>query len=126
MRCIEIPIYGGKVYVAVIHRKKWKSESRAAWQKVFGKKLNRTTKDRLKDGDAAQHWRRDGAFLLLFNHDRTAIQYVGHEVFHLTHRILEWCGDSFEAHHHEPAAYLNGYLLRIVTEEIRRHEKRLP
>ena len=39
---------------------------------------------------------------------------VAHEIFHLTHRILEFRECNFDESHHEMAAMLNGWLTREV------------
>ncbi len=44
---------------------------------------------------------------------------VAHEVFHLTHRIMEYCGCNFDEDHHEQAAYLNGYLMELVCNALK-------
>lgn len=40
---------------------------------------------------------------------------VAHEVFHLTHRILEYREMNFDPDHHEMAAMLNGWLTIQVS-----------
>jgi hypothetical protein len=49
-----------------------------------------------------------------------SIDTLTHEIFHLTHRIIEWANGNFDADHHEHAALLNGYfndkLFRILYE----------
>jgi hypothetical protein len=40
---------------------------------------------------------------------------VAHEVFHLTHRILEYREMNFDSNHHEMAAMLNGWLTLQVN-----------
>ena len=43
---------------------------------------------------------------------------VAHEIFHLTHRILEWVGCPFRSDNHEVFACLNGYLHTWVYSKI--------
>lgn len=35
-----------------------------------------------------------------------------HELFHLTHRMLEYVGVEFSTNNHEPFAYMNEYVIR--------------
>lgn len=50
---------------------------------------------------------------------------IAHELFHLTHRILERAGAKFGEEHHEPAAYLCGWLTARVYRELRRLRERV-
>lgn len=40
---------------------------------------------------------------------------IAHELFHITHRILEWTNSNFDRDHHEQGALLNGYLHELVS-----------
>lgn len=62
-----------------------------------------------------------GEFGLFFDQKSLSVSLIGHEVFHLTHRILEWAGVGFDAQHHEAAAHLHGYLLSEVQRRLKRH-----
>lgn len=42
------------------------------------------------------------------------LEIVAHEIFHLTHRILEKNHMNFDESHHEMGAYLCEYLTKIV------------
>lgn len=58
-------------------------------------------------------------FALFFTHSASrCLKVVAHEVFHLTHRILDWSGANFDSDHHEQAALLNGYLFELVWREV--------
>lgn len=48
------------------------------------------------------------------------IAIISHEVFHLTHRILEWSSSNFDKDHHEQGALLHGYLMELVMNAIRK------
>ena len=50
---------------------------------------------------------------------------IAHECFHLTHRIMEWTNDRFSPKHHEPYAYLNGWLSGFVYHVARLHKIRV-
>lgn len=39
---------------------------------------------------------------------------LAHEVFHATHRILDWANCNFDAEHHEQGAMLCGYLTELA------------
>lgn len=41
-------------------------------------------------------------------------EIIAHEIFHLTHRILEFCTMNFDSGHHEQGAYLCEYLTKKV------------
>lgn len=43
---------------------------------------------------------------------------LAHEVFHVTHRILDYTNCNFDAEHHEQGALLNGYLTEIVRKAV--------
>lgn len=47
-----------------------------------------------------------------------------HEVFHATHRILQWASCNFDNDHHEQGALLNGYLNKLVQQAIAADRKR--
>lgn len=100
---MRVPIYEAKVWLVVtpdIVGERAKPE----WVDIFGP----TPVD--PDWDAVC-CRSCSKFGLFFKPDAVNITTVGHEVFHLTHRILEWVGANFDENHHETAALLNGYLL---------------
>lgn len=50
---------------------------------------------------------------------------IAHEVFHLTHRILESSSVPFKEDNHEVFAYLNGWLSEKVYGELRRLGERV-
>lgn len=43
-------------------------------------------------------------------------EVIAHEIFHLTHRILEFCSMNFDEGHHEVGAYLNEWLTKRVAD----------
>lgn len=49
---------------------------------------------------------------------------IAHEVFHLTHRIMEWANCSFDSGHHEQGALLCGYLSELIDGEIARDKRK--
>lgn len=50
-------------------------------------------------------------------------EIVAHEVFHLTHRILERCCMNFDPGHHEVGAYLNEWLTKQVGNALAKMQK---
>lgn len=63
-----------------------------------------------------------GRFGLFFNIDYIATDEITHEVFHLTHRIMEWLSAEFT---HEPYACLNGFLNKWVMRECYEHNTKI-
>jgi len=61
-----------------------------------------------------------GRFALFFKKSDVTLKTVSHEVFHLTHRILDWVGSNFDSDHHEQGALLNSYLMDQVFHSISR------
>lgn len=49
---------------------------------------------------------------------------LAHEIFHLTHRILDWAGVTFNSCHHEAGALLNGWLHDEITWRLRKQKGR--
>lgn len=60
----------------------------------------------------------------LFFRKNVEISTVAHEVFHLTHRILEWTNCYFSNDEQEQGALLNGYLMNIVIKNINKYFKK--
>jgi len=54
---------------------------------------------------------RIGNFYLYINLKDCSIGLLAHELFHTTHRILEYFGVEFTRDNHEPFAYLMEYLM---------------
>lgn len=57
-------------------------------------------------------------FALFLEQEACTVKIVAHEVFHLTHRILDWCGANFDSRHHEQGALLHGYLMELISREL--------
>lgn len=56
----------------------------------------------------------DGKFAIFLRRNVVCHELIAHEIFHLTHRILEHTTDRFSPEHHEPYAYLCGWLSEQV------------
>lgn len=44
---------------------------------------------------------------------------IAHETFHLTHRIMEACEHNIGPDHHEPHAYLCGFLTELIYADLK-------
>jgi hypothetical protein len=64
-----------------------------------------------------------GTFVIYMSKRRSKDpEVVCHEIFHLTHFILQFLGgdaEQFSADHQEPGAYLNGYLSKLIFNAVR-------
>ena len=64
-----------------------------------------------------------GYFAVCF-HPQAAksVRLVGHEVFHLTYRIMDWmsCGTTNTGTDTEAFAHLHGYLLEVVFRKLKK------
>ena len=49
-------------------------------------------------------------------------EIVAHEVFHLTHRILDLCCMNFDSCHHEVGAYLHEHLIKKVLHILNKNQ----
>ena len=59
----------------------------------------------------------NGSFAVMFDVNwlkKHKMAVLSHEVFHLTHAILEWVSANFDPAHHEQGAYLHAYLMDRV------------
>lgn len=59
-------------------------------------------------------------FALFFTPPALEINIISHEVFHLTHRILDFTGVQFDRHNHEAAAHLHGWLMDAVITTLKK------
>ncbi len=56
--------------------------------------------------DAIVSWNRRNQFLLIFDRRKITHGIIAHEIFHLTHNIMEFIGHELTNDAHEPHAYL--------------------
>lgn len=61
-----------------------------------------------------------GIFLERMSSDKNIIS---HEIFHITHRMLEYVGHKFSTDNSEVPALLNGYLTEIIFNMIYDNDK---
>lgn len=48
-------------------------------------------------------------------------EVIAHEIFHLTHRILDRCQMNFDSDHHEVGAYLHEWLTKKIFRILKIH-----
>lgn len=104
VRRIVVPIYNVTVFIVVAEdaaaergRKRWVDMMGPAPSGPYNALCSR--------------WGPAGELALFFNADALLSGVVAHEVFHLTHRILEWTGEPFDNTKHEQGASLHEYLV---------------
>ena len=97
---IHVPIYDVDLVVVVT------DDIPAAYKREFGVQID--------DLHAACLGYSGRKFGLFFEPKFKRRGIIAHEIFHLTHRILEKCTCNFDAGHHEPGAYLCEYLTEKV------------
>lgn len=107
-RRLVVPIYDAEVWVVVADDI---AAERRKWEPVFGPAPAGHDYDALCSYDA-------GPTFALFFRRSVTLPTVAHEVFHLTHRILEWVQAGFDPDHHEPGAYLHGFLMDEVCRAV--------
>jgi hypothetical protein len=106
---IKIPIYDALLWLIVvddIYAERKKMED------IFGPTPTSNFGALCSYGDFSSH------FGLFFKKDTVDISDISHEVFHLTHRILEWTNCPFDIDHQEQGALLNSYLMKLVIGKI--------
>lgn len=106
---IEIPIYGSKVWLIVCTSI---TKERKKWEKTFGP-WNETDE---YNGLCSYNGRTVGIFIDLQHVDNIGL--IAHEVFHATHRTLEWVGVEFSPNNHEPFAYMNEFLMEQIVPKL--------
>lgn len=107
-RWITVPIYDAEVVLVVsddIPAERTKMDA------LFGPSPDAETYEALTCHSGGN------TFGLFFDRLTLTLATTAHEVFHLTHRILEWTASNFDAEHHEQGAMLYGYLLAQVCSQ---------
>lgn len=66
---------------------------------------------------------RDHRFLMAFV--ELTHNTIAHEIFHCVHGIMERTGDKFTAEHHEPYAYLQGWIAEWVYSQLKKAKIRV-
>lgn len=109
MRTIQktftVPLYEASVTLVVADDV---AKARAKWNSVFGN-------EEFSPALVGLVSRSGGVFAVFLNrlHYKNR-EIVAHEVFHLSHRIGDWCNLNFDETHHEAVAILNGWLVARI------------
>ena len=61
----------------------------------------------------------NGPYFGIFIKPDSSIGTISHEIFHLTHRILDWKHANFDMDHQEQGAQLCEYLSELIWNQIR-------
>lgn len=104
---IVVPIYDADVWIVVDKDLK---AARKKFEHLFG------PTDGEVDGLCCRSGQ--GVFGLFFKPSTCTREVMSHEIFHLTHRILEWASIKWKPSHHETGALLCGYLTERVCRVI--------
>lgn len=99
---IEIPLYGGIFYLI-------DTEDVTKAMKATIDEHGIEDYDCLS-GIVSNHSINPGTWILYINLNDCTMGVLAHELFHATHRILEYFGVEFTSTNHEPFAYLIEYL----------------
>ena len=102
-----IPIFGVKLFLII---SKDINKDRKKFENYFGPVQS-------ENYDALCSHSGGETFALFFTASTIDMRIISHEIFHLTHRILDWVGGNFDKTHHEQGALLCGYLTGLVTSE---------
>jgi len=117
VRKLRVPIYEATVHV-VVAIDLGKERSRPRWTALFGDMPNAGDFGALC-ARGSDNW----AFGLFFRSDYLLTKVVAHEVFHLTHRIMERTGEPFDETKHEQGACLYGWLFEQVNALLNAHDR---
>lgn len=110
----HIPIYNATLWVVVSDNIR---HAREQMKDVFGEYRN--------DADYIGLCSDSGGcnFAVFLQREALSIKLVSHEVFHLTHRILEWVDANFDEDHHEQGALLHEYLMDLIWRDVSKFKK---
>lgn len=106
---LTIPLYDAVVWVVVADDL---GKERERWELLFGPAPD------CDNYQALCSYGPGHTFALFFERKSVSLKIIAHEVFHLTHRIMDWAGANFDARHHEQGALLHGYLMSTVLRAI--------
>jgi hypothetical protein len=101
---IPIPMYNGTLHLIDC------KDTKQALMEINGADYN-------EEGDNTEaclfwnHEKNSANWWLCINLEDSEIGVLAHELFHATHRILEYFGVEFTSKNHEPFAYLLEYLM---------------
>ena len=106
---IIVPIYDADLWLIVTDDI---VKDRNKMDHLFGKGLIADDYDALCSFSGQNH------FALFLKRAPLTLKILSHEVFHLTHRIMDWVSANFDAGHHEQGALLHGYLMDTIYREL--------
>jgi len=109
---VAIPLYGSWLTLDVSNNP---IQSRSKY-KQFGP----IQKGGYVDGIAS--YNSNGDFALFFSGKKLRQGVITHEVFHITHRILDFHGVKFSPDNHEAHAYLCGWIAQWVDFQLKKHK----
>lgn len=64
-------------------------------------------------------------FIVFFDRGWLSPALIAHEVFHATHRMLEWAGVGLGKQHAEAHAHLCGHLTQLVYDDLKSWKVRI-
>jgi len=110
-KCFTIPIYNAVLTLIVSNNI---AKERKKLEFLFG------PVPETNDYHALCSYSGGNSFALFFTPESSKnIEIIAHEIFHLTHRILDWAGANFDSNHHEQGALLHGYLMKFILKELK-------
>lgn len=109
-RKLRLPMYDVTLWVVVVGKDFDKTYK--PFQKFFG-----DSPSGMFSAFCAYDYR-SAMFALFFGRKGLTLNTVCHEVFHLTHRLMDWAGVDFDAVHSEHGAMLHGYLMELVCKTL--------
>jgi hypothetical protein len=104
-KLIDIPLYPATLIVCVSDDP---ADERKACLHDFGLYRGPRKFDGLNSYDNA------GKFAIFLDRHTLSHRSLSHEIFHVTHRIMEYVGDRFTPRNQEPYAYLNCWITQQV------------
>lgn len=118
---IKIPIYDVFVWIVLCDNV---LKARKEFNKQFGiidDEFDANSDEDIYEGMCSFNFL-TGCFGLFLRRKRSTFNTISHEIFHLTHRILQHIGYNFDNSHSEGAAMLNGYLTQLILSEIKNND----
>lgn len=109
-----IPIYDAVLWIVVTDHI---SKERRKMEHLFGPAPDGHEYDALCSHSGGHN------FALFFDRKALSMKIIAHEVFHLTHRMLEWVSANFDKDHHEQGSLLCGYLMDTVCSYVNAQRK---
>ena len=106
-KVITVPVYDCTLVISVA---KDLALERKQWEKWFGPGPDSNNYDGLAC------WSGGHRFAIFLSVEGLTADVIAREVFHVTHRIINWSGAGFDIDHQESAALLCGHLMKTVAK----------